>query len=107
MYKYEMHCHTQETSRCSRISGADLIDFYHSIGYTGVVITDHFYNYNAGAPVATHCRRLCSMARCTTPTFFPMAITNTCRRTHARTAMQPNGSHPYMDLGATSSMAPT
>ncbi|MBR7185573.1 MAG: PHP domain-containing protein [Clostridia bacterium] len=45
MYKYEMHCHTAETSRCSRISGADLVDFYHSIGYTGIVITDHLYNY--------------------------------------------------------------
>lgn len=46
MYLYEMHCHTKQTSACSKVPGADLIDFYHSIGYTGVVITDHFVNGN-------------------------------------------------------------
>ena len=50
MYIYEMHCHTQETSKCSRISGAELIDFYHKLGYTGVVITDHFFNGNTTVP---------------------------------------------------------
>lgn len=46
MYKYEMHCHTKETSACSHIKAADLIDFYKSAGYDGVVITDHFFNGN-------------------------------------------------------------
>ena len=50
MFIYETHCHTKETSRCSRISGADLIAFYHSIGYTGVIITDHFFNGNTSVP---------------------------------------------------------
>ena len=50
MYTYEMHCHTAETSKCSRIVGADLIDFYPSLGYTGVVITDHCVNGNTTVP---------------------------------------------------------
>ena len=50
MYKYEMHCHTSEVSRCGRISGADLADFYKSMGYSGIVVTDHFFNGNTTVP---------------------------------------------------------
>ncbi len=46
MYKYEMHCHTLQASACSHIDAAELIDFYKAAGYTGVVITDHFFNGN-------------------------------------------------------------
>ncbi|MGL1892748.1 MAG: PHP domain-containing protein [Spirochaetaceae bacterium] len=45
-YKYETHCHTSESSECSRITGAELIRGYNNAGYSGVVITDHFYNGN-------------------------------------------------------------
>ncbi|MBQ2686501.1 MAG: histidinol phosphatase [Clostridia bacterium] len=45
-YLYELHCHTSETSRCSRIDGAALAEFYKKNGYDGVVITDHFFNGN-------------------------------------------------------------
>lgn len=50
MYKYEMHCHTAETSRCSGISAADLVDCYKKMGYDAVVITDHFLNGNTVVP---------------------------------------------------------
>ncbi len=50
MYKYETHCHTSETSRCSHISGAGLADFYKAAGYDGIIITDHFFNGNCAVP---------------------------------------------------------
>lgn len=50
MYKYEMHCHTSQTSGCSRIKAEDLIDCYKKLGYDGVVITDHFFNGNSTVP---------------------------------------------------------
>lgn len=50
MFKYEMHAHSAESSKCSKISGADLVDFYHALGYTGIVITDHFFNGNTTVP---------------------------------------------------------
>lgn len=50
MYKYEMHCHTSEVSKCSRVSGAELADCYKNFGYDGVVITDHFFNGNTTVP---------------------------------------------------------
>ena len=52
MYKYEMHCHTLQASACSHIDAAELIDFYKAAGYTGVVITDHFFNGNCAVPRA-------------------------------------------------------
>lgn len=42
MYKYEIHCHTAETSVCATAKAADLIRIYRDHGYDGVVITDHF-----------------------------------------------------------------
>lgn len=50
MYKYELHCHTSEGSRCAKTSAADMIEFYKKCGYTGVVITDHFFNGNCTVP---------------------------------------------------------
>ncbi len=50
MYRYEIHCHTSETSACSHISAADLIDFYKKAGYDAVIITDHFLNGNTTVP---------------------------------------------------------
>ena len=50
MFKYETHCHTSQTSKCSRITGADLADFYKSLGYTGIIVTDHFFNGNTTVP---------------------------------------------------------
>lgn len=50
MYKYEMHCHTSETSACGHIGGAELAEYYKSAGFDGVVITDHFFNGNTTVP---------------------------------------------------------
>ncbi len=50
LYKYETHSHTSETSKCSGISGAELARYYKSIGYTGLFITDHYFNGNTTVP---------------------------------------------------------
>ena len=49
-YIYETHCHTSQTSKCGSITGADLAAFYKSVGYTGIVVTDHFLNGNTTVP---------------------------------------------------------
>ena len=49
-YKYELHCHTSEGSTCAKISASQMADFYKSAGYTGIVITDHFFNGNTTVP---------------------------------------------------------
>ena len=46
MFKYEMHLHTNQGSKCGATAGKDYVDFYKSIGYAGVVVTDHFYHGN-------------------------------------------------------------
>lgn len=49
-YLYEAHMHTKEGSRCSVITGAEAADYYKELGYTGIIITDHFYNGNCAVP---------------------------------------------------------
>lgn len=41
-YKYELHCHTKEVSRCAGTYAADAVKLYKEKGYDGIVITDHF-----------------------------------------------------------------
>lgn len=41
-YKYELHCHTKEVSRCAAINVDDLIKKYKEAGYSGLVLTDHY-----------------------------------------------------------------
>lgn len=41
-YKYELHCHTAETSKCASAKAEDVIKTYKEKGYDGVVITDHY-----------------------------------------------------------------
>ncbi len=41
-YKYEIHCHTDETSRCGRVPAAESVRLFKSKGYDGMVITDHY-----------------------------------------------------------------
>lgn len=50
-YKYELHAHTSEVSRCSVISAKELVAFYKSQGYSGICITDHFIGSNTTVPV--------------------------------------------------------
>lgn len=41
-YKYELHCHTKEVSRCAGTPAAECVKLYKELGYDGIVITDHF-----------------------------------------------------------------
>lgn len=45
-YLYETHLHTIEASACAHVSGADMARLYKEAGYTGIVITDHFWGGN-------------------------------------------------------------
>lgn len=41
-YKYEIHCHTKEVSRCGTLPVKELIQIYKDAGYSGIVLTDHY-----------------------------------------------------------------
>lgn len=43
-YRYELHCHTSEGSKCSDISIKEMFKLYQEVGYSGICITDHFTN---------------------------------------------------------------
>ncbi|MCL2243066.1 MAG: histidinol-phosphatase [Treponema sp.] len=49
-YLYETHLHTAGVSRCAISFGADYIAGYIDSGYSGLIVTDHFYNGNSGLP---------------------------------------------------------
>lgn len=44
-YLYEMHAHTSESSSCARVCAEDVVKQYKSLGYDGIVITDHMSEY--------------------------------------------------------------
>ena len=46
MYRYETHLHTSPVSRCAQATVEDSLQFYKSIGYDGVFITNHFIDGN-------------------------------------------------------------
>ncbi len=50
MYKYDTHVHTSESSACASMSGAKQARLYKELGYTGIIITDHFFNGNSSVP---------------------------------------------------------
>jgi hypothetical protein len=45
-YLYETHLHTVQGSICGRARGRDYIRRYKDKGYTGIIVTDHFFNGN-------------------------------------------------------------
>jgi hypothetical protein len=49
-YRYDLHCHTKEGSKCSDISAKELVELYHEAGYAGICITDHFTGRNNPLP---------------------------------------------------------
>ena len=53
MYKYETHLHTFPVSRCARADVKEILEFYKSLGYDGVFITNHFLdgNININSPM--------------------------------------------------------
>ncbi len=43
MYKFEIHLHTNNCSKCASSSPEEMIDAASEKGYSGIVITNHFY----------------------------------------------------------------
>lgn len=43
-FRYDLHVHTQETSKCGWISAADMVKKYRELGYNGIAITDHLHD---------------------------------------------------------------
>ena len=46
-FLYETHMHTKESSSCSVSRGREYIEKYQDLGYTGIIITDHFFRGNS------------------------------------------------------------
>lgn len=46
MYKYEMHLHTRRCSACACATGEEMVISAKQKGYTGIVLTNHFYRGN-------------------------------------------------------------
>lgn len=45
-YRYETHLHTMEGSACARNTAEEMVYAYKEAGYTGIMVTDHFYRGN-------------------------------------------------------------
>ena len=46
MYRYETHMHTLPVSACAKFDVKENLEFYKSLGYDGVFITNHFIDGN-------------------------------------------------------------
>lgn len=49
-YSFETHMHTSEASACALYPARSMVRFYKSLGYRGIIITDHFFNGNTAIP---------------------------------------------------------
>jgi hypothetical protein len=49
-YLYETHLHTAGVSKCAKSKGSDYIKGYIDKGYSGIIVTDHFFNGNTAVP---------------------------------------------------------
>lgn len=49
-YRYETHMHTKEGSACGHVGGVEQARIYKALGYTGIIVTDHFFNGNCAVP---------------------------------------------------------
>ncbi len=49
-YKYELHLHTSEASKCAVATGPEQVAFYNSLGYAGICITNHYFRGNTSIP---------------------------------------------------------
>ncbi|MCL1927163.1 MAG: PHP domain-containing protein [Treponema sp.] len=45
-YLYETHLHTSQASACATTRGKDYVQRYIDLGFTGIMVTDHFFNSN-------------------------------------------------------------
>ena len=44
MTRFELHAHTSECDLAAHASGAELVRLYYAAGYSGMVITDHYFS---------------------------------------------------------------
>ena len=49
-YLYETHLHTCQASACGKSTGAEHARFYKALGFTGIIVTDHFFGGNTCVP---------------------------------------------------------
>ena len=49
-FLYETHLHTCEASACGKTPGREYISFMMGKGYSGMIVTDHFFNGNSCVP---------------------------------------------------------
>lgn len=49
-YRYETHMHTREGSACASSTGKEMARAHLDAGYTGIFVTDHFFNGNSAIP---------------------------------------------------------
>jgi len=49
-FLYETHLHTVFSSACANSKGSEYIRLYKELGYSGLVVTDHFYHGNTAVP---------------------------------------------------------
>ena len=49
-YIYETHLHTSTASACGKSKGNEYISLYKELGFSGIFVTDHFFNGNCGVP---------------------------------------------------------
>ena len=49
-YLYETHLHTVYSSACANSKGSEYVRLYKEMGYSGIIVTDHFYNGNTAIP---------------------------------------------------------
>lgn len=45
-FLYETHMHTCQASACGVSTGREHVHYYKDIGYTGIIVTDHFFGGN-------------------------------------------------------------
>lgn len=50
LFLYETHLHTRQASACAVFGAKEHVRFYKEIGYSGIVVTDHFFNGNSCIP---------------------------------------------------------
>ena len=48
MYKYETHLHTFPVSRCAKYGVRENMEYYKSLGYDGIFVTNHFLDGHIG-----------------------------------------------------------
>ena len=49
-YLYETHMHTCQASACGRSTGKEHVGWYLDHGFTGIIVTDHFFGGNTCIP---------------------------------------------------------